>query len=215
MDSHLVDLVNSTVDYVQQHSVRDVIRHYGAQTFYIITFVWTFLEGETFVIFAGIAAAHHYLRIEFLILSAWLGSFAGDQLFFWIGRKFGKRIFKRFPKLEKPRRTVLGWVEKHSTGFILSYRFLYGLRNVSALAIGMSQIPWTRYAKLNLVGAFIWATSFAGVGYLFGDVLGNMIESSAIGFTIAVVLLIGFLVGVRYAVRKFREREEGPDNEGG
>jgi hypothetical protein len=38
------------MDFVQ------LIRDYGP-VFYVITFVWTFLEGETFVLFAATAAA--------------------------------------------------------------------------------------------------------------------------------------------------------------
>jgi membrane protein DedA with SNARE-associated domain len=65
--------------------VDQLIAAHGAYS-YLIAFVWTFLEGETIVLFAGFAAAHGLLNPILVLVAAWLGSFSGDQLYFWIGR---------------------------------------------------------------------------------------------------------------------------------
>ena len=78
--------------------VFDLIKSYG-EWFYVITFIWTFFEGETFVIFAGLAAAHDILRLDLLILAAWSGSYCCDQTMFYLGRRFGPRILDRFPNV--------------------------------------------------------------------------------------------------------------------
>src|SRR5438034_5808268 len=41
--------------------------------FYLIAFIWTFLEGETFVLFAGFAAAQGVLNPALLFVATWLG----------------------------------------------------------------------------------------------------------------------------------------------
>lgn len=146
--------------------------------FYVITFIWTFLEGETFVIFAGAAASQGLLHIYWLIAAAWLGSFCGDQLYFWVGRKYGHRLLKRFPKLQGGVNVALDMLHKYHIGFILSFRFIYGVRNFSSLAMGMSMISWPRFAMLNFIAAGLWANAFSWVGYLLGvafeAVLGNI-----------------------------------------
>ena len=53
-----------------------LIAEYGAYT-YLIAFVWTFLEGETIVLFAGFAAAQGLLNPFLLLVAAWLGSDGG------------------------------------------------------------------------------------------------------------------------------------------
>lgn len=136
--------------------------------FYVITFIWTFLEGETFVIFAGAAASQGLLHIYWLIVAAWIGSFCGDQLYFWIGRKYGHRLLKRFPKLQGGVNVALDMLHKYHVGFILSFRFIYGVRNFSSLAMGMSMISWPRFAALNFVAAGLWANAFCWGGYLLG-----------------------------------------------
>jgi membrane protein DedA with SNARE-associated domain len=62
-----------------QVDVRRLIVEHG-HWFYLITFLWTFVEGETFVIFAATFAAQGLLDPFLLLISAWLGSFSGDQL---------------------------------------------------------------------------------------------------------------------------------------
>jgi hypothetical protein len=67
------------------HQIQDLIHQYH-DLFYLITFVWTALEGETFIVFAGLAAQKGVLNVWFLFLAAWLGSMCGDQFFFlWEG----------------------------------------------------------------------------------------------------------------------------------
>src|SRR5579883_1443250 len=73
---------------VSHLDIRRLILEHG-RWFYLITFVWTFVEGETFVIFAASFAAQGLLNPFILLLSAWLGSFSGDQAYFYIGRRFG------------------------------------------------------------------------------------------------------------------------------
>jgi len=150
-----------------------LIRHHG-DWFYLITFIWTALEGETFVIFAALAAQRGLLNIWPLFTAAWLGSFFGDQVFFLLGRVYGKRLLARFPRLKPKADRALRALEKYATYFILSYRFMYGVRNVSGIAVGLSGLSWKRFAALNFLAAFIWASAFCGVGYFFGDVVQRL-----------------------------------------
>ncbi len=163
--------------------------------FYVITFIWTFLEGETFVIFAGAAASQGMLNQYILIATAWLGSFCGDQLYFWIGRKYGHRLLKRFPRLQGGVNVALGMLHKYHIGFILSFRFIYGVRNFSSLAMGMSPIGWPRFAALNFIAAGLWANAFAWGGYLLGKTFEAVLGDVAKDFGF-VMLGVFALVGV-------------------
>ncbi|WP_430398265.1 DedA family protein [Ferrovibrio sp.] len=163
--------------------------------FYVITFIWTFLEGETFVIFAGAAASQGMLNQYILIAAAWLGSFSGDQLYFWIGRKYGHRLLKRFPRMQGGVNVALGMLHKYHIGFILSFRFIYGVRNFSSLAMGMSPIGWPRFAALNFIAAGLWANAFAWGGYLLGKTFEAVLGDVAKDFGF-VMLGVFALVGV-------------------
>ncbi len=145
-------------------AVETFIQHYG----YIAIFIGTFLEGETILILAGFAAHQGYLTLSGVVLSAFLGSLLGDQLFFYIGwlrRNAASTLPLRWQKrLEASRRLI----EKNRILIILGFRFLYGLRTITPFALGISRVSRRMFLALNLVGALIWATVFGWAGYLFG-----------------------------------------------
>lgn len=176
--------------------------------FYVVTFLWTFFEGETFVIFGGMFAQRGVFRIDLLIFCAWIGSFCGDQLYFFIGRRYGRQLIRKFPRFETRVNSALGWMHRYNTGFILMYRFIYGVRNVSSFALGMSELSWPRFLMLNFIGAGIWANSFAGFGYLYGEALGEHLADSASGFMIGVLLLLTLIFGIKLLLR-WRRRQAG------
>lgn len=189
--------------------------HDHGDLFYLITFIWTALEGETFVIFAAIAAHREILSIYPLFFAAWLGSFFGDQVFFWVGRRYGTKIVARYPSIQPKLNKVFAALEKHATAFILSYRFLYGIRNVSGIATGMSKLPWSRFLLLNFIAAGLWAFSFCAAGYFFGDLIASVTENETDAemvmhevMAMLVGLLVLILVARHYIMRAIRNRSE-------
>jgi len=189
--------------------VNQLIADHGTW-FYPITFFWTFLEGETFVIFAGAAAQQGHLSMPLLIAAAWLGSFAGDQFYFFIGRRFGPRILARFPKHRGSVDIALGFLRRYNIWFILSFRFIYGIRNVSSFAMGTSGLPYVRFLALNFVAAGVWALSFAGAGYLLGHafeaMLGDLVKQFGL-VMLGVFLLVTTLVFALHKRLQMREAE--------
>jgi membrane protein DedA with SNARE-associated domain len=184
-----------------------LIVEYGAW-FYLTAFVWTFLEGETIVLFAGFAAAQGLLDPLLLLLATALGSFAGDQTYFWIGRHFGSPLLNRFPRWRNGVDAALVWLERYNTGFILSFRFIYGVRNFSSFAMGLSAIRWQRFFGLNLLAAVLWATCFIAIGYFLGGafraVLGDIIRSFSLSL-LGVFLAFAAAVAVAHRLQKRRQ----------
>lgn len=183
---------------------------YGAYIYPII-FIWTFFEGETFVIFGGVAAHQGYLNWTLLFLLAWLGSFSGDQCWFWVGRRWGARILRRFPKWEPSVAAAFDLLRKYDSWFILSFRFIYGVRNFASFAIGMSGVRPLRFMVLNFIAAFVWALSFAGFGYVFGHALEAVLGDIARTFPLVMLGVFVFVVVLLTVIhkvqsRRFRER---------
>ena len=174
--------------------------------FYVITFVWTFVEGETFVIIAGAAAEAGRLNIYLLTVVAALGSFCGDQFYFFIGRNYGKYLLKRFPRWQPGIDASLGMLAKYHVGFILSFRFIYGVRNFASFAMGMSEVSWPRFFSLNLIAAIVWAVIFAGSGYLLGRASQHMLGDIAKEFGIAMLVILLMLISIGLWYNKRRKK---------
>lgn len=138
---------------------------------YVAVFIGTFLEGETILALAGLAAAHGYLSFWTIVGLAIAGAFLGDQACFFIGRRYGPRILNRFPKLADQAPRVQRIVRRWDAAAVILLRFAYGLRIAGPLVIGTCGIsPW-RLALFNFIGTLLWAPLVAGVGYLAGYAL--------------------------------------------
>ena len=179
------------------------ILEYGAWS-YLITFLWTFFEGETFVLLAGFAAARGALSAPILICVAALGSFAGDQCYFWIGRHFGLRLMARRPDWRRRVDRALSWLRRWDAGFILTFRFIYGVRNFSSFALGVSSINWKRFLSLNFVAAWLWATTFVGLGLVCGRSVEHMMGRFAHEIGIMLLALFVALLAGGHLVNKLR-----------
>lgn len=144
--------------------LQDWIENWG----YWAILIGTFLEGETILVLGGFAAQRGYLDLPWVIVTAFVGSFTGDQLYFYIGRHYGARLIAKRPSWQVNAEKVYRLLERHQTFLILTFRFYYGLRNVTPFALGASRVSRGRFFVLNAIGAVIWAITLAYGGFLFG-----------------------------------------------
>ena len=190
-----------------EDTILQFIRDHHLWTYPIIL-AWTFIEGETIVILCAATAADLGIPIEFLALTAFLGSFLGDQTYFAIGRAYGMPLLARWPKLEDRIDWAFQLVHNNPTTFILSFRFIYGIRNFAPFVIGIADVPRMQFLILNFIAAMIWAHSFAWGGYYLGQTLdhfmGNAKWGVLGGFIVLILLVVGFGV-LRQRARQKRE----------
>jgi membrane protein DedA with SNARE-associated domain len=146
-------------------SLEQLITDYG----YLAVLVVTFIEGETIVILAGLAAHLGYLELQWVILSAIGGSFSGDQLWYYIGRHWGPKVIAKRLSWQEGAQKVYRHLHRHQYWLILTFRFYYGLRNVTPFVVGAAHVPRLRFFTLNLIGAIVWAICFGYVGYFLGE----------------------------------------------
>lgn len=183
------------------------IQHYG----YLAILIGTFIEGETIVVLGGLAAHLGYLDLYLVMASAFAGSFFGDQLYFYVGRRYGPRIIAKRLSWQVNAEKVYKLLRRHQDILILTFRFYYGLRNVTPFAIGASQVSRLRYFTLNLIGAVIWAITLGWLGYLFGEAFRLFLDDFhqkglfVLGALVVVGMVIWF-VNLMRARRRARER---------
>lgn len=152
--------------------IAQLIAQYG----YLAVFFGSVLEGETVLVAAGFAAHRGYLDPIWVFVVAALGGFAGDQVFFWIGRARGSQLLQRWPSLQPRARQVDALLQHHHAWIIVGIRFLYGLRVAGPVVLGMSTVSAWRFALFNAVGALLWAGLIGGAGYLLGNLLELVLQ---------------------------------------
>ena len=154
-------------------SLEELISNYG----YVAIVIGTFLEGETILLLGGISAHRGYLELPLVIVCAFLGSFFGDQAYFYIGRTRGEQFLSKRPRWKKKSEKVLRLMQTHQTALILGARFMYGLRTVTPFFIGLAKISPVRFLVLDAIGSLVWAIMVAYLGYAFGYAFEAMIPA--------------------------------------
>ena len=152
--------------------MEDLIKHYG----YLILFIGTFAEGETILVMAGFLAHRGYLELPWVIVTAFFGTLAVDQLFYYVGYLKGLPFLKRRPRWEAKYARALALFSQYQTLIILCFRFFYGFRTITSFVIGLSKVSPIRFLFLNAVGAFMWALVVGLLGYSLGLVLEAYVE---------------------------------------
>ncbi len=179
---------------------------------YLAIFIGTFLEGESILVVAGFFASRGTLHLPYVIAAAFFGSFSGDQLFFFIGRRHGKHVLAKFPRWEARVHRIFRLFERWHTVYILGFRFLYGLRTLSPFVLGTSNVKTQRFFVLNGIGAITWATTIAALGYLFGNVVERFLgraKQYEKWFLLGLVIVVAiFAVTAHLRARRRAEQEE-------
>src|SRR5271154_508190 len=104
---------------------------------YIAVAVGAFLEGETLLAFAGLAARRGLLELWIVIVVAAVFGFAGDQFYFLLGRYRGAKIIARYPGVQQRAEHFDRLLARWQAPLIVGVRFMYGFRIAGPLLLGM------------------------------------------------------------------------------
>jgi membrane protein DedA with SNARE-associated domain len=164
---------------------------------YLAVGLGTFFEGETILIAAGAMAHRGLLSLWWVVLSAFVGSLAGDQLWFTLGRTYGQPFIAKRPKVRARTEVVEGWLHKYGTVFVLGFRFLYGLRSVTPVLLGASRYAPSKFLLLNGLGAALWSVSFGYLGYGVGASLAALLaRRGRVEELLLAAVAVGLVVGL-------------------
>lgn len=176
----------------------------------VAVFLGAGIEGEAAVVASGVLSRHGLFPVAAAMAAAAIGSFVADQLWFLVGRRArGTRIVQRArasPRFAK----AIRFFDRHPRAFIFAFRFVYGFRTISPIAIGTTDVPARLFVIVNFVSAIVWGIVFIGIGYLFGHQVERLIarllpDRAAIAGAFAVAAVVALVVG-GFVLRRRRDR---------
>jgi membrane protein DedA with SNARE-associated domain len=165
-----------------------LIQNYGL----VAIVAGAFLEGETIVLLAGAAAQLGLLDLRAVIGAAALGAFAGDNFFFFLGRRYGSDVTKRYAWMAVAVPRIDRMLSRWRWGAVVALRFMYGLRTAGPMLIGAGSMPALEFIAANALGALLWAMLIGGIGFVGGRtieaLLGDIAHAEKIVLGVAVAI---------------------------
>jgi membrane protein DedA with SNARE-associated domain len=125
---------------------------------YLSIYLAAILEGEIYYIAMCVAAAAGRVRWEGVLIAGALGGATGDQFWFYLLRG---RIhwLDRYPWMARHRDAVVHRVKDNQNLILVISRFLPGLRTAIPIACAYARLRPLHFSSLNLVSAFLWAST--------------------------------------------------------
>src|SRR5574337_158157 len=168
---------------------------------------------ETMLILAGYLVWKGELRGPIVLVVGIVSAIAGDNVGYWIGRRYGRQSADQFARwafvmperLERRRQ----FVRRYGPLAVFAGRFLPGLRFLAGPLAGATGLPFRPFFVANAVGAVTFVPYAVGLGYAVGFGLGDYVARlryaehvSLIAVIISAVALLGW--GILRTVRGHR-----------
>jgi membrane protein DedA with SNARE-associated domain len=175
--------------------LEELITTYG----YLAVLLGTFLEGEAVLIIGGLAVQLGFLQLPWVIAAAFAGTVAGDQLYYYLGRRHGRSVLLWCPAWRSRISKVRRFMARYHVWVVVGYRFVYGIRTITPFVIGLSRVPTARFVVLNMLSTLVWATGVGLTGYAFGLALEAVVgdiksyQLQIVGFLVVVGAIVWVL----------------------
>jgi membrane protein DedA with SNARE-associated domain len=165
---------------------------------------------ETVLTVSGYLAWQGHLRFPVVILVAIVSAVSGDNIGYWLGRRYGQRVLGRLmaaapEHAERARAFIL----RYGAMAVFAARFVTGLRFMAGPLAGSTGLLPGRFFIANLLGAVVYVPIIVGAGYAIGYGLGDYIERlrRVAGYAEGVVLVVlAFAAIVAWVVLARRAR---------
>lgn len=175
---------------------------------YIILFVWSLLEGEMGLIMAGIMSYTGDMHYGTAVVVASIGGFLGDQFYFYVGR-YNKAYFQKKFKSQR-RKVALAHLllKKYGWPVIFAQRYLYGMRAVIPMAIGVTRYDAKMFAIINFISAIVWAFVGITLARMFGEELLIALEWIKKHYYYAIPIALTIAFSVYYYLHRATQKSE-------
>lgn len=162
------------------------------------------LPGDSLIFAAGLLHISLGLNMWLLILVVLAAAFAGAQVGYWIGHRWGPGLFKPDARILKTQylEQAQAFFAKYGGRALVIGRFMPFVRTFVPLAAGAAQLPYRRFVLFNTIGALIWGAGITWAGAALGGVPFVHDNLSVIVILIVVVSVIPMVVEILMQRRK-------------
>ncbi|GJD49246.1 putative membrane protein [Methylobacterium crusticola] len=205
------------MSFLHDLPIADLITQYGYWAIFLVITLESAgvpLPGETALISAAVyAGSTGQIRIGLVVAAAAAAAILGDNLGYWVGRRWGMPLLLRYGRavaLDHARLKLGQYLFRQHGGKIVFFgRFTAMLRAYAALLAGVNQFDARRFFLFNAAGGIAWASLMGFGAYSCGRSIEHVAGPVGIGL-LALVVFGGVALWLfvrRHEARLSREAE--------
>ncbi|MDP3587718.1 MAG: DedA family protein [Sulfuricurvum sp.] len=184
-----------------EHLFIEWLKEYG----YIVLFAWSILEGELGLVMAGIMSHTGDMILPIALMVGAFGGFVGDQIYFYIGRFNKKYIHNKLRSQRRKFAIAHLLLKKYGWPLIFVQRYMYGMRTVIPMAIGLTKYSSRDFAIINFVSAVFWAALTIIPAFYFGDELLKLLAWIKSHWYFAIPLVITIVGSISFMFNRIEK----------
>jgi len=179
---------------------------------YIGLFLYSLGGGFVALIAAGVLSYMGKMDITMVIAVAFVANSLGDMLLFYMARYQKTMMMEGLRKQRRKLALAHIMMKKNGNWIILFQKFIYGIKTLIPIAIGLTKYDFKKFAILNVLSAAVWALAFGLGSYYSGSALMKFAELITNKPWIAPLLLVvmggGLWLYMETATKKKVKREK-------
>ena len=152
------------------------IAAYGLGAIFVLLMLGVFglpVPDETLLTLTGVLIGQGRLGFPTAWIAAAAGSMCGITLSYALGRTGGRAVLVHYGSwlhISPARMSqVEQWMEHSGRWALALGYFVPGVRHVTAIVAGSSELPLSIFASAAYLGAAAWSLTFIGLGWYVGD----------------------------------------------
>ena len=167
--------------------------------------------GETALVTAAVLASQGTLKIWLVMVIGISSAIIGDNIGYWLGRKFGREVLEARGPFHSHRMLLIRsgdrFFEKHGGKTVFLARWIALIRVAAAWLAGINRMPVRHFFFWNALGGITWGVTFSLVGYFAGKGGAHVLSRLGLGGAIVLgVMLVAALLLLRRRERRERQR---------
>jgi len=160
---------------------------------YVVLFLYSFGGGFVALMGAGVLSYAGHMDLTTSILVAFVANFIGDLVLVYMGRYNKKDVMVYLHKHKRKLALSHILMKKHGSWVVFLQKYVYGIKTLIPLAIGITKYDLKKFAILNVFASAIWAVSIGIGSYMAGEAIKTAYEVISQKPWIAPVVLVSMI----------------------
>ncbi len=203
------------------NDLHQFVGHWGYPAIFVVVVLGNVglpVPEETILALAGYLVWRGKLRLSLVLAVGIVSAIVGDNLGYWLGRRYGQVALPRYARwvLGHPERldAMKAFVARRGPVAVFVARFVPGVRFTAGPLAGALGLPFPSFLLANVAGAVVYVPVVVGAGLAVGYGLGAYVERlrylvGEVERTVMLVVLAGILAVVAVRIIQAVQQRNG------